>query len=201
MKKLIFTSYGLTTAVGRKLIKAEIKKDGDLENKRIFLFHEQHYSIENMLVEACLRMGFKKENIVLSGQQKSNDELLTMDYIYVTEGNTFEIMALLRERGLDSVIQEAFRRGSAYIGASAGAMIAGVSIEEALSFDLNFAQMNDFAGLCLFDGVIIPHYTKEELKRYIKNSPGIEEKYKNIYSVADDKSLVLEEERKCSQIL
>lgn len=192
MKKLIFTSYGLTTAIGRKLIRTEIKKDGDLEDKRIFLFHEPHYSIEPMLVEACLRMGFRRENIVLSGQQKSNDELLTMDYIYVTEGNTFEILAFLRERGFDYVIPEAFRRGATYIGASAGAMIAGTSIEEALSFDLNFAQMNDFEGLCLFDGIVIPHYTKEELKRYIKNLPGIEEKYNNIYSVANEKMLVLE---------
>ena len=192
MKKLIFTSYGLTTSIGRKLIKTEIKKDGDLDDKRIFLFHEPHYSIESMLVEACLRMGFKKENIVLSGQQKSNDELLEMDYIYVTEGNTFEIMALLRERGFDAVIPEAFRHGATYIGASAGAVIAGVSIEEALSFDLNFARMNDFKGLCLFDGVVIPHYTKEELKRYIKNTPGIEKKYNNIYSVANEKMLVLE---------
>lgn len=192
MKKLIFTSYGLTTSIGRKHIKKEIKKDGDLEDKRIFLFHEPHYSIESMLVEACLRMGFKKENIVLSGWQKSNEELLEMDYIYVTEGNTFEIMALLRERGFDTVIPEAVQCGATYIGASAGAMIAGVSIEEALSFDLNFARMNNFEGLGLFGGVVIPHYTKEELKRYIENTPGIEKKYNNIYSIENEKMLVLE---------
>lgn len=190
--KLIITSYGLTTPVGRKLIRKELEKD-ILQNKKIFLFHEPHYHIETMLIEACISMGFQKENIVLSGSQKDNNEVLECDYFYDTEGNTFEILSLLRERGLDKVIKDALKNGSnkVYIGASAGAIIAGRSIEEASFFDRNFANMSDYRGLCLYDGVIIPHYTKAELKQYIKNSPGIEKKYKKIISVANEKSVVL----------
>ena len=192
-KKIILTSYGLTTTVGRTLIEKELAKDGDLSDKRIFLFQEPYYSFESMMVEACLKMNFKKENIILSGQQKSNEELINFDYIYVTEGNTFEVCSLLRERKLDVVIKEAVGNGATYIGASAGAMIAGVSIEEALSFDRNFVRMDDFEGLHLFDGIVIPHYTKSELKRYIKNSPGIEEKYSKIFSVSNEGILVLKD--------
>lgn len=190
--KLIFTSYGLTTAIGRKLIAKEFK-DCDLTEKKIFLFHEPHYSIEAMLVEACLNLGFKEENIILSGQQKNNQDVLKCDIYYCTEGNTFEVLSILRERGLDSVIKEGFKKGSKiYIGCSAGAAIAGVSIEEVKDFDRNFVGMVDFSGLGLFDGIIIPHYTKSELKRYISNSPGIKEKYNHILSVSNEKSLVLE---------
>lgn len=52
--------------------------------------------------------------------------------------------------------------------------------------------MTDFRGLSLFEGIALPHYTKTEAKRYIKNSPGIEKKYKKILSVANDKMLILE---------
>lgn len=43
--KLILTSYGLITGIGRKLIGKELK-EYNLEDKKIFLFHEPHYSIE-----------------------------------------------------------------------------------------------------------------------------------------------------------
>ena len=189
--KLILTSYGLTTGIGRKLIGKELR-DCDLAEKRIFLFHEPNFSIEAMLVGACLNLGFKKENIILSGQQKSNQDVLACDIYYCTEGNTFEVLSILRERGLDSVIREGFKTGNKiYIGCSAGAAIAGVSIEEIKDFDRNFVGMVDFTGLSLFDGIIIPHYTKSELKRYISNSPGIEEKYNLILSVSNEKSVVL----------
>lgn len=190
--KIILTSFGLSTSIGRKLIGKELAND-DLENKRIFLFHEPYYSIEPFLVDACEHLGFSKHNIILSRQQKSNEEVLACDYLYCTEGNTFEILSLLRERNLDKTFVEAFNSGSkVYIGASAGAMIAGVSIEEALSFDRNTTNTTDFTGLCLFDGIVLPHYNQTELKRYIKNSPGIETKYKQIFSVANNRSLVLE---------
>lgn len=190
--KLILTSYGLTTVIGRRLIGKELK-GCDLSNKKIFLFHEPHYSIEAMLVESCLNLGFKQDNIILSGQQTSNQEVLECDFYYCTEGNTFEVLSLLRERGLDSVIKEGFKNGNkTYIGCSAGAAIAGMSIEEVKDFDRNFVGMVNFTGLGLFDGIIIPHYTKSELKRYISKSPGIEEKYNMILSVSNEKSLVLE---------
>ena len=190
--KLILTSYGLTTKVGRRLI-GKALPEYDLSDKKIFLFHEPHYSIEPMLVNACLALGFRKENIILSGQQKNNEEIRNSDIYYITEGNVFEVMSLLRERGLDVVFQKAFEEGSKiYLGASAGAMIAGTSIEEGESFDRNFLRMRDYEGLGLFDGIIIPHYTKAELKKYINSSPEIVNKYTHVLSVANTKSLIME---------
>lgn len=102
-------------------------------------------------------------------------------------------LSILRERGLDSIIKEGFKMGNKiYIGCSAGAAIAGVSVEEIKDFDKNNVGMTDFSGLGLFDGIIIPHYTKKELKRYISNSYGIEDKYKSILSISNEKSLVME---------
>lgn len=190
--KLVLTSYGLTSEMGRRIIGKELEKY-NLTDKKIFLFHEPHYSIELLLVEACYNLGFRKENIILSGQQESNNDIMECDFFYCTEGNTFEVFSLMRERGIDRIIKAAFqKKNKIYIGASAGATIAGISIEVAKDFDRNFVNMVDFQGLGLFNGIIIPHYTKKELKCYIKNTPEIEMKYKLILSVSNDKSVVLE---------
>lgn len=190
--KLILTSYGLTSKIGRELIEKALSKY-DLTDKKIFLFHEPYYSIEPMLFAACQKLGFAKENIILSGQQKNQKEILACDFYYCTEGNTFEVLALLREHGLDRAIKAGFEMGNkVYIGCSAGAAIAGVSIEEIKDFDRNTVGMTDYKGLELFDGIVIPHYTKAELKRYISNRPELKGKYKKILSVSNEKSVVLE---------
>lgn len=191
--KLVLTSYGLTTGVGRKNIGKELANYYDLVNKKIFLFHEPHYSIETILIDVCCDLGFKRENVILSGQQDSINEIIECDFYYCTEGNTFEVLSLMRERGVDKAIKAGFDIGNRlYIGASAGAAIAGMSIEEILDFDRNFVGMTDFTGLRLFDGIIIPHYTKAELKRYIKNTPGIEYKYNMLLSVSNESCVVLD---------
>ncbi len=189
-QKIILTSHGLTNPLGRKLIHKELSKS-DLTEKDIFLFHEPYYSIENMLVEACKSMGFRKDKIILSGQQKSLEELLSTDYLYVTEGNTFEIMQLLRERGLDNIFRKAFDHGATYIGASAGAIIAGNSIEPAYIGDRNFVRLDNLSGLGLFDGIAIPHFTDRDLEQYLLKFPELKEKHSKIYSIANDQSKVL----------
>lgn len=197
MSKLILTSYGLTNSIGRKQIRKAFGEcnltSDDLADKKIFLFHGPYCSIESTLVEECENLGFQKGNIILSGQHRNNQEVLNCDFYYCTEGNTFEILSMLREQGLDCAIRNGFFQGNKfYIGCSAGAAIAGSSIEQILDFDRNFVRMQDFSGLGLFDGIIIPHYTKAELKHYIDNSPGIEQKYKKIYSVKNDGCKILE---------
>lgn len=191
--KLVLTSFGLTTGVGIKIIGKELE-NYELTKKKIFLFHEPYYSIDTVLIDACCDLGFKRENVILSGQQDSINKIIECDFYYCTEGNTFEVLSLMREREVDKAIKAGFDVGNKlYIGASAGAAIAGMSIEEILDFDRNFVGMTDFTGLQLFDGIIIPHYTKSELKRYIKNTPGIEYKYNKILSVSNESCVVLNE--------
>lgn len=190
--KVVLTSYGLTTGVGRKLIRRELT-NYDLTDKSIFLFYEPHYSIERMLVDVCCEFGFKKENIILSGQNNDFSEIVHCDFYYCTEGNTFEVLSIMREKNVDKAICKGFENGDkVYIGASAGAAIAGISIEEIKDFDSNFVGMAEFSGLGLFNGIIIPHYTKAELKRYLNNSPGIENKYEKIISVSNSRCVVIE---------
>lgn len=188
MNKLILTSKGLTTGIGRDLIGAEIRKF-DLSGKRIFVFHEPNIFTEPTIREACISMGFEDCNIVFS----SKYNIVNCDFYYVGEGNSYEILSLMRKRNVDKAILSGFADGNkVYIGSSAGAAIAGSSIEEMMDFDTNFVGMRDFKALGLYDGLIIPHYNRHELKNYIKNSSGIEDKYKNIMNVPNEGILVME---------
>lgn len=189
--KLILTSQGLTTVIGRQLIAEELKGI-ELTDKKIFLFHEPHFSIERILREVCVWMGFQAQNIFFAGDKISDEKLANMDYIYVTEGNTFEVLELMQMRGVMDPIKTAVMNGATYIGASAGAVIAGTDIAPAADFDRNFVRLQNLEGLKLFDGTIIPHYTKEELERYIKNSDDeVISRYHVIYSVANGAKKIL----------
>ncbi len=191
MSKLILTSQGLTTVIGRTLIAEELQ-GVDLTEKRIFLFHEPHFSIEPILRQVCVWLGFQAKNVFLAGDKISNEQIETMDYIYVTEGNTFEILELIKMRHLMKPLRTAVLNGATYIGASAGALIAGKDIAPAGDFDRNFVGLKDLEGLRLFEGTVIPHYTNKQLESWIAGKDKAElAGYQKIYSVANGKKLIV----------
>lgn len=190
MGKLILLSNGLNTTVGFNLVRKQLKNE-DLRNKTIYLFYEPYFSIEEILVTACEKLGFMKENIILSSELGSEKKLREADFIYITEGNTFAILKILRERKIIDSMRDAVYSGATYIGASAGAMIAGKDIVCAADFDQNDVGLKDLNGLGLIDGAIIPHYSKKQLKEYKKNSnPENVKKHQKIYSIKEGGVLV-----------
>lgn len=193
-KKLILTSEGLNTSSGQKLIAEALSKD-ELGSKKIFLFHKPYDSIKDTLVTACMDMGFQEENIYFPDSDVTCDRIAEMDYIYVTEGNTFEILAAMKQGGFFKAMRKAVSNGAVYIGASAGAMIAGQDIALAAEFDENHVQLQDLEALKLFQGTVIPHYTESELGRYIKNmkesKPEVIARYPKIYAVANGRKLII----------
>ena len=194
--KAILTSRGLTSVTGFEIIKRELQ-DFYVKNKKIFLFQGPYDFIVPALIDSCLQIGFQKENIIVWDEKtKIMPDFSSISIVYITEGNTFEIYDMLIKCGLNTTIQKWFSQGNnrILVGASAGAIIAGEDISEAESFDKNFVQLKERRGLGLVEGVIIPHYSKSELKRYIKNT-GIQNKYSKIYNIANDGVLTLENNR------
>ncbi|WP_409967515.1 Type 1 glutamine amidotransferase-like domain-containing protein [Bengtsoniella intestinalis] len=195
---LILTSQGLNTQEGAALIAKELDGE-DLSSKSILLVLLNRcppHSIQKVVVQACENMGFQRGNIFYSDDLALPE---TVDYIYVTEGNTFSILHHLRRerstpksKALIPYIRRNVANGATYIGASAGAMLAGVDIALALEFDKNCYTMTDFTALGLFQGSVIPHYTEEELGFFIANSTEEElAGYEQLYSVANDEVLRL----------
>lgn len=190
MPKIHMLSNGITTAPGKRNLK-KILEGVDLKIKRILLISPPHYEMDAFLVRVCLDQGFSPGNVEVFEAGKVPQE--KYDYVYITEGNTFEILKFLQDNDLLETIRDlVLRKNAEYIGASAGAVLAGKDVKLALDFDKNKAGVTDYKALHLFDGTVIPHYTKENLKQYLRNSlRDSVDSYNCIYNIADGRMKIL----------
>ena len=95
-------------------------------------------------------------------QSKSSDlqnEIASANCIYVASGEVFRLLNALRSTGADRLLTDAVNQGKLYAGSSAGAIIAGPSIEPASIMDdpKTAPQLTDYTGLNLTPHVIVPH--------------------------------------------
>jgi len=190
--KLILMSRGLEGTYGTRFLKETIPA-AMVAGKRILVVSLPDYYTDALYVQNCLEWGFAKEDIVLS-EEYASQTATEFDYVYVTAGNTFEVLAYLQQKGLLEVIRRIALEG-VYIGASAGAMIAGKDIRLAADFDENFVRLSEDEqqGLGLFEGTIIPHYSYSEYRYYLASKPSVVlERYEAVYYVSDIEVLKLE---------
>lgn len=191
MGRLLLNSRGIHTKQGCKQISEKLK-GVDLKDKKMFIVSYTLYGVDEYIVENCVEiLGFRRENLFLSVNGISEEVI--PDFVYVTEGNVFEILKYMRDNHFDEDIRVWMQEGkTTYIGSSAGAMLAGTDIMLARDFDRNLVGMTDFTALNLFDGAIIPHYEPEHLENYIKNTEAhIIQRYPHILSVSDEDVLVM----------
>ena len=87
------------------------------------------------------------------------NEIASANCIYVASGEVFRLLNSLRSTGADRLLTDAVKQGKLYAGSSAGAIIAGPSIEPASIMDdpKTAPQLTDYTGLNLTPHVIIPH--------------------------------------------
>ena len=113
--------------------------------------------------------GFQKKNIYVANYfEPSQFFNLDIDVIYISGGNTFGTMKLIRDSGFDNAIVDYVHRGVIYIGGSAGAHIATADIAHVARYDKDTFGLTDFSGLGLYNGIFICHYTtdrKSDLKK------------------------------------
>lgn len=193
MGKLILNSKGLNTKIGCKQILENID-DKDISNSSMFIISYPPYGVDDIIINNAVEiMGFQRENLYLSANGVPKG--IIPDYVYVTEGNTFEVLKYMRDNLFMDYIKNLVQsENRTYIGSSAGAIIAGTDIMLARDFDSNFVRMIDFTALGLFDGTIIPHYEPENLELYIQNTEKhILNRYSRILSVSNHDVVVIED--------
>lgn len=184
--KLYLNSKGINTKVGAKQILESINQY-DLPSKTIFIVSHPAYEIDEIIEKSCINMSFSCENIFFS---KDGIPDFIPDFVYVSEGNTFDIMQYMRTNKIDVYVKDICEKGTIYIGSSAGAIIASENIKVAMLSDQNDVRMYDYSGLGLFKGIIVPHCKEEQLEQYI-SFMGQEyiDQFEKIYCV-DDESVV-----------
>lgn len=121
--------------------------------------------------ERLERLGYEVRDVELSAvtADELRVELGRIDALFVAGGNTFFLMQEIRRGGLGDVLAQAVRSGLPYIGASAGAVIVGPTIEPVRALDDEHAapDLDGWDGLDLVRFVVLPHFGKEKyLARY-----------------------------------
>lgn len=115
--------------------------------------------------------------------------IIGADIVLVAGGDTFYLMAKLKESGTDKVIKDFIKKNGIYIGSSAGSIICCPTIEGAEEFDNpNLAKgLNNFDGMGVFKDVIIPHAQKEKyFDRIRKATERLESKGYKVHHLTDD---------------
>ena len=111
-------------------------------------------------------VGIPAENIVdlELDHPISADELMRFDVIFVDGGNTFYLLQKVRESGFDTALEEYLRQDrGAYVGVSAGTILAGPDVEIAAPWDdKNAAVLSDTEGLGIVAAAYSPHYKPED---------------------------------------
>ena len=103
-------------------------------------------------------------------------ELQKANVIWVNGGNTFQLRYAMAESGFDTMIRELLSSGIIYAGDSAGAIVAGPTLEGFGSIDdQNAAPKVTIEGLGLTELIVLPHWGDPE---YDSGLRGIEKQYK-----------------------
>ena len=95
-------------------------------------------------------------------QEDLREHVLSQDAIFVTGGNTANLLAIWRVHGFDRLIREAWEQGIVLAGSSAG-MICWFEAGVTDSFGPQLDGMRD--GLGFLAGSACPHYDGEERRR------------------------------------
>lgn len=108
--------------------------------------------------DRLVALGHKVVDVAVTGRtaDEFRADLAAVQAVYLAGGNTFSLMAALREHGADAVLAEAVRAGLPYIGCSAGSIVAGTSLEAAALMD-DPAPYAGRDGMALVDVVVVPH--------------------------------------------
>ena len=108
---------------------------------------------------AKVRRRFETEGIDVRGVRPDASEAAVVDAakaLFVGGGNTFRLLDTLQRTGLLEAIRRRARRGTRYLGASAGTNVAAPTIKT--TNDMPIVQPAGFAALDLVPFQINPHY-------------------------------------------
>ncbi len=185
--KLLLTSRVFGDAIATEKVLKELNMD--ISQIKILLIATPRlpYEGSESSIESLVAWGFKEENIIVFDHNNAKEYCnLDIDVIYVTGGNTFTGLKLLKESGFDKEIIKYVKNGVIYLGKSAGTHIISKNIEHVIGFDANEVGLTDFEALGLFDGIFVCHYSDERKTCYDKLL--LEKKYK-VYTLTDQEMI------------
>ncbi len=196
--KLYLCSYRLPTPdelfaligkspIGCKLAIIPNAKDFQLPDERAMKLDELIYDIA--------KFGFVTEVVDLrdyDDPEPLETALTGFDAIWIAGGNTYVIRSEMRRSGFDKIIYKLLNAGMVYCGESAGAIVAGLSLEGSeVMDDPGFASEVIQEGLGLIPNILVPHADNPDYVEYVNH---MKKHYKDdgrVVYIDDNKALVL----------
>ncbi|HYG38202.1 MAG TPA: Type 1 glutamine amidotransferase-like domain-containing protein [Cytophagales bacterium] len=105
----------------------------------------------------------------LNRQKALREKLSDKDVIWIGGGNTFYLRWILRETGADKIIAELISQGKVYAGWSAGAIVAGPTLQYIDAME-NLTDVPEiiWEGLNLTNIVVVPHLDSSDFSEVAK---------------------------------
>lgn len=188
---LILSSCDFRNDYSKKFIIDNLKMP--IDKCKVLFFPNEKATLEaiqsELYYDRMQEHGFERKNTFVFNRYEPEESAdLDIDAVYISGGNTFHQLDILKKCGFDKVIIDYVNKGVTYIGGSAGAHIATKNVEHVIAFDGTPIGIIDFTGLGLFDGIIFCHYTDERRRYYEK---ALSEGKYNVYALTDDESIVI----------
>lgn len=102
-------------------------------------------------------------------------KLSSFEVIYVTGGNSFYLLDVIKKSGFDKLLPSLLEKGIMYLGESAGAIVLGPTIEPTKHIDFpEYSNLTDYSGLGFYDFIFLPH---SDVEKYIPKIKLVEETY------------------------
>lgn len=161
MRKIFLTSNGFSPELKAEFLKLLDGKPADMKLAFVGTAADPEPDKGYVLKDRAdlETFGFKE---IVEVDLKNKEDVAKLDecqVIFVEGGNTYYLLKWVRESGFDKKLKEHFANDRAYIGASAGSMVLGTSIETAAipPADKNDVELEDLRGLRQVPFMMIPH--------------------------------------------
>ena len=193
--KLILSSCDFINDNSRKVINDNV----DVANSKVLFIPNEKATKElinsDKYYKRLYKDGFTENNIYIFDEENANQFInLDIDVIYIGGGNTFATLKKIKDCGFDKYIINYVNNGVIYIGGSCGAHIVTKNIEHLLDLDNNYCNLDDYNGLGLLNGIIIPHFNEvdyePEKRMELYNKLINENKYK-VYTLTNSESIIV----------
>ena len=162
--KLILSSRDFRNEASRRVILSHLPKP--ISQCRVLFIPNEKWTPERLNTGFYARrlqeFGFS-EGAIFIFDPRFPDAFrnLALDVIYVSGGNSFETLSLLRRCSFDQEIIRLIHSGVVYIGGSAGAHLVSADLSHLSRYDAIPEGMTGFHGLGLFQGILLCHFTAD----------------------------------------
>lgn len=162
--KLILSSCDFRNESSRQVILSNLSRP--IGQCRVLFIPNEKWTPERLdsgfYTRRLREFGFSEELIsIFDPRCPDSFRNLTLDVIYVSGGNSFELLSLLRRCSFDQEIIRLIHAGTLYIGGSAGAHLVSADLSHLSRYDAVPDGMTDFRGLNLFHGVFLCHFSAD----------------------------------------